>query len=166
MPTRHVANELLPIGEVSRRSGIPISAIHFYETKDLVRSVRDGRNQRRFTRRELRILAFIKVAQRLGFSLEEIREAFAAIPTDRTPTKADWQKVSRAWDRSLQEKIDLATRLRAQLNLCIGCGCLSLKDCPLRNPDDELAREGPGPQLLPGAGEGGSATACQTRKGR
>jgi MerR family redox-sensitive transcriptional activator SoxR len=140
--------ELLTIGEISRRSGAAISAIHFYESKKLIHSTRDGRNQRRFSRRELRILAFIKVAQRLGFSLDEIKRAFRDLPSHRVPTKADWQKISRAWDRTLKEKIELATKARNQLNLCIGCGCLSLKDCPLRNPGDELARLGPGPRLL------------------
>ncbi|MES2505382.1 MAG: redox-sensitive transcriptional activator SoxR [Verrucomicrobiota bacterium] len=140
--------ELLTVGELSRRSGIAVSAIHFYESKRLVRSVRDERNQRRFSRRELRILGFIKVAQRLGFSLEEIKAAFQDLPPDGIPSKADWQKVSRAWEKTLEEKIQLATRMRNQLNLCIGCGCLSLKDCPLRNPGDELAQQGPGPRLL------------------
>lgn len=148
MSARDDEETLLTIGEISRRSGIAVSAIHFYESKNLIRSVRNGRNQRRFSRRELRILAFIKVAQRLGFSLEEIKAAFKGIPQDRVPSKADWQKVSRVWDRTLKEKIELATKARNQLNLCIGCGCLSLRDCPLRNPGDELARLGPGPRLL------------------
>jgi len=148
MSARDDEETLLTIGEISRRSGIAVSAIHFYESKNLIRSVRNGRNQRRFSRRELRILAFIKVAQRLGFSLEEIKAAFKDIPQDRVPSKADWQKVSRVWDRTLKEKIELATKARNQLNLCIGCGCLSLRDCPLRNPGDELARLGPGPRLL------------------
>lgn len=148
MSCRIDPEELLTVGEVSRRSGVAVSAIHFYESKRLVRSVRGGRNQRLFARRELRILAFIKVAQRLGFSLEEISTAFGELPLDREPSKSDWQKVSRAWERTLREKIELATRLRNQLNLCIGCGCLSMKDCPLRNPGDELAGQGPGPHLL------------------
>lgn len=148
MKPREPEEELLTVGEISRRSGIAVSAIHFYETKKLVHSVRDSRNQRRFSRRELRILGFIKVAQRLGFSLEEIKAAFRHLPPDRIPGKADWQKVSRAWERTLEEKIALATRMRNQLNLCIGCGCLSLKDCPLRNPGDTLADQGPGPRLL------------------
>lgn len=139
---------LLTVGEIARRSGIAVSAVHFYESKKLVRSTRDERNQRLFSRRELRILAFIKVAQRLGFTLEEIQEAFRFLPPDRVPSISDWQKVSRAWQQRLQEKIDLATKLQNQLNLCIGCGCLSLKDCPLRNPEDTLSAMGPGPRLL------------------
>lgn len=140
--------ELLSIGETSRRSGVAISAIHFYEAKKLIRSSRDSRNRRRFARRELRVLAFIKVAQRLGFSLSEISEVFRDLPPDRTPTKSDWQKVSQVWKRVLDERIELATKMRDQLNLCIGCGCLSLTDCPLRNPDDEQAQLGSGPRLL------------------
>ena len=139
---------LLSIGEVSQRSGIAVSAIHFYESKGLIRSTRNERNQRLFSRRELRVLALIKVAQDLGFTLEEIGAAFDGIPTDRVPTKRDWQKVSRALDKALKAKIELATRMREQLNQCIGCGCLSLADCPLRNPSDELAKQGPGPHLL------------------
>lgn len=139
---------LLSIGKVSERSGIAVSAIHFYESKGLIRSTRNERNQRLFARRELRVLALIKVAQDLGFTLEEIGEAFKGIPSNRVPTKRDWQKVSRTLDEALQQKIELATRMRNQLNLCIGCGCLSLDDCPLRNPDDKLAKQGPGPHLL------------------
>lgn len=139
---------LLSIGKVSERSGVAVSAIHFYESKGLIRSTRNERNQRLFSRRELRVLALIKVAQDLGFTLDEIGEAFKGIPSDRVPTKRDWQKVSRALDEALKEKIDLATRMRNQLNLCIGCGCLSLEECPLRNPDDKLAKQGPGPHLL------------------
>ncbi|QDU54281.1 redox-sensitive transcriptional activator SoxR [Aeoliella mucimassa] len=139
---------LLAIGELAQRSGIAVSAIHFYESKGLVRSTRNKRNQRLFSRRELRVLGLIKVAQDLGFTLDEIGEAFSGIPTDRVPTTRDWQRVSRALDEALQAKIELATRMRNKLNQCIGCGCLSLNDCPLRNPSDELAEKGPGPHLL------------------
>ena len=125
-----------------------MSAFHFYESKGLLRSTRNSRNQRLFSRRELRVLALIKVAQDLGFSLDEIGEVFAGIPTDRVPTKSDWLRVSQRLDAALKAKIELAQRMRKQLNQCIGCGCLSLKDCPLRNPDDKLAEKGPGPHLL------------------
>lgn len=141
-------DELLTVGEISRRSGVAISAIHFYESRQLIRCTRDAANRRRFARRELRVLSIIKVAQRLGLTLDEIRAALKDIPADRTPSKADWQKVSRVLDKVLQDRIDLATRLLDQLNLCIGCGCLSLDDCPLRNPNDEFARKGPGAHLL------------------
>src|SRR5690606_23925695 len=148
MSAREKVEALLTVGEISQRSGVAISAIHFYESRQLIRSTRDGANRRRFARRELRVLSIIKVAQRLGLTLEEVRAALKDIPSGRTPSKADWQKVSRVLDKVLQERIDLATRLRAQLNLCIGCGCLSLDDCPLRNPDDAYARQGPGAHLL------------------
>lgn len=141
-------DELLTVGEISRRSGVAISAIHFYESRQLMRCTRDAANRRRFARRELRVLSIIKVAQRLGLTLDEIRAALKDIPADRTPSKADLQKVSGVLDKVLQDRIDLATRLRDQLNLCIGCGCLSLDDCPLRNPNDEFARKGPGAHLL------------------
>lgn len=140
--------ELLTVGEIARRSGVAVSAIHFYESRSLIASVRDGRNHRLFPRGELRRIAFIKVAQRLGFSLEEIKEAFRAVPEDRIPTHADWRKVSNAWKKILNRKIELVTKLRDQLDLCIGCGCLSLKECPLRNPEDRLGRQGPGARLL------------------
>lgn len=145
--SRH-AGELLTVGEMARRSGVAVSAIHFYEEKELIVGVRDGRNHRLFPRGELRRIAFVKVAQRLGFSLEEIKDAFRAVPADRIPTKADWDKVSRAWRVILDRKIALMNKLRDQLDLCIGCGCLSMSECPLRNPDDKLARKGPGPRLL------------------
>ena len=148
MGARDEISELLTVGEISRRSGIAISAIHFYEAKALIRSTRDSANRRRFARRELRVLSIIKVAQRLGLTLEEIRHALRDIPAGRMPSKADWEKVSSVLNQVLQERIDLATRLRDQLNLCIGCGCLSLEDCPLRNPNDAYARQGPGAHLL------------------
>jgi MerR family redox-sensitive transcriptional activator SoxR len=148
MGARDKVDELLTVGEISKRSGIAISAIHFYEARQLIRSTRDSANRRRFARRELRVLSIIKVAQRLGLTLDEIAAALKDIPSGRIPSKADWQKVSRVLDKVLQERIDLATRLREQLNLCIGCGCLSLDDCPLRNPDDKYARKGPGAHLL------------------
>lgn len=138
----------LSVGELSRRSGVAVSAIHFYESKGLLRSTRSGSNHRLFSRRELRILALIKVAQRLGFSLEEIQLAFKDLPKDRVPTKSDWENISRSWKTALEEKIALAVRMNDQLNSCIGCGCLSLTDCPLRNPEDECGKSGAGPRLL------------------
>lgn len=148
MITTKKGTDLLTIGEISRRSGVSISAIHFYESKTLIKSVRNRGNHRLFSRRELRILALIKVAQRLGFSLEEIQHAFKDLPHDKIPSKRDWQKITNAWMRTLQERIELAIKVRDQLTTCIGCGCLSLKDCPLRNPDDKTAELGPGAHLL------------------
>jgi len=138
----------LAVGELARRSGIAVSAIHFYESQGLIRSWRTAGNQRRYSRHVLRRIAVIKVAQRIGVPLATIRDALRQLPSDRTPTRRDWARLSAAWERNLSERIDKLVRLRDSLNECIGCGCLSLKVCPLRNPMDALAERGPGPQLL------------------
>lgn len=138
----------LTIGEVARRSGVAVSAIRFYESVGLIKSRRTPGNHRLYPRDVLRRISVIKVAQRAGLSLEEIRRAFAELPEERTPTKEDWTKMSKAWKADLEDRIARLIRLRDQLDRCIGCGCLSISDCPLRNPDDCLAAEGPGPRLL------------------
>ena len=140
--------DLLTVGEIAKRSGVAVSAIHFYESKGLIRSVRTSGNQRRFARPELRRVAVIKVAQRAGISLTEIRDALDALPTDRNVNAKDWARLSKRWKHELDERIARLEALRDQLDDCIGCGCLSLKTCPLYNPRDELAAEGPGPRLL------------------
>jgi|SRR5680860_925002 len=138
----------LTVGEVAARSGVAVSAIHFYESKGLIKSWRNPGNQRRYPREVLRRVAVIKVAQRVGIPLVSIREALSILPEERTPTAADWRKLSATWKAELNDRIARLTQLRDQLNRCIGCGCLSLKDCPLRNPWDELSEQGPGPRLL------------------
>lgn len=138
----------LTVGEVAKRSGVAVSAIHFYESKGLIKSRRSQGNHRLYPREVLRRIAVIKVAQRTGLSLEEIHQALKALPDGRTPTKADWTRMSEAWKADLEDRIARLIRLRDQLDRCIGCGCLSISDCPLRNPDDQLAAEGPGPRLL------------------
>jgi MerR family redox-sensitive transcriptional activator SoxR len=138
----------LSVGEVARRRGVAISAVHFYETKGLLSSWRNGANQRRYPREALRRVSLIKVAQRLGIPLAAIKAALDALPKGRTPTEADWRKLSARWHADLDQRIGQLTRLRDQLTGCIGCGCLSLQSCPLRNPDDALGRLGPGPQLI------------------
>lgn len=138
----------LSVGDVARRSGLAVSALHFYEAEGLIRSHRTAGNQRRYAREVLRRVAIIKVAQRAGIPLKTIREAFRALPQERTPTVADWTRLSSAWKQELERRIDRLTRLRDHLNGCIGCGCLSVRDCPLHNPLDRLAEEGPGPRLL------------------
>ena len=140
--------EYLSVGEISKRSGVTVSAIHFYETKGLLRSHRNKGNQRRFHRRELRVLSYIKVAQTIGLSLEEIKQAFKAIEKKERPSESDWKKLGKVWDTVLTEKLILIKKVKSQLGQCIGCGCLSLKDCPLRNPEDELSKKGSGPLLL------------------
>ncbi len=142
----------LSVGELAKRSGVAVSAIHFYETKGLLRSWRNSANQRRYPREALRRVSLVKVAQRLGIPLASIKAALDSLPKGRTPTDQDWRKLSARWHADLDDRITKLTRLRDQLTGCIGCGCLSMKQCPLRNPSDELAAQGPGPQLIePGA---------------
>lgn len=138
----------LSVGELAARSGVAVSALHFYESKGLIRSMRTPGNQRRYPREVLRVVAIIKVAQRLGIALASVREALASLPQGRTPTAADWRRLSAGWKAELDERIARLTRLRSELDRCIGCGCLSMADCWLRNPGDRLAERGPGPQLL------------------
>nr|WP_163502650.1 redox-sensitive transcriptional activator SoxR [Halomonas socia] len=145
--SRSIPREL-SVGEVAARSGVAVSAIHFYEAKGLIASRRNAGNQRRFTRDVLRRVAIIKVAQRTGLSLQEIRQAFATLPEHRAPSAADWQRLSANWRETLDERIRCLTQLRDQLDHCIGCGCLSMDDCPLRNPRDTLAEQGAGARLL------------------
>lgn len=138
---------MLTVGEVAQRSGLAVSALHFYEAKGLIASTRSDGNQRRYPRAVLRRLAVIRVAQRMGLPLALISDAMSKLPEGRAPTVADWRRLSAAWRRDLDERIETLTRLRDQLDGCIGCGCLSLKACPLRNPEDALAGDGPGPHF-------------------
>jgi MerR family redox-sensitive transcriptional activator SoxR len=138
------------IGEVARRTGVAASALRFYERRQLIASVRTDGGQRRYRRDVLRRIAFIRVAQRVGLSLEEIGDALALLPEHRTPDAAEWQRVSRSWRERLDERISLLHALRDDLTSCIGCGCLSLKTCALYNPDDGAARLGSGPRYLLG----------------
>ena len=140
----------LTIGELAERSGIATSAIRYYEDRGLVRSRRTPGNQRRYERAMLRRLAFIRTAQRVGLSLEEIEAALATLPSNRTPTKADWTRLSRGWRPRLDAQIAQLERLRDTLDQCIGCGCLSLQRCNLSNHGDVVAARGPGPVLLEG----------------
>jgi MerR family redox-sensitive transcriptional activator SoxR len=140
--------DLLTIGEFSARSGVAPSALRFYERLGLIRSTRTGGNQRRYLRSELRRVAFIRISAQVGVPLEEIKQALAELPAERTPTKADWAKLSSSWRGRLDEQIALMQRLRDTLTGCIGCGCLSLRSCGLHNFADKLAVEGPGPVKL------------------
>jgi MerR family transcriptional regulator, redox-sensitive transcriptional activator SoxR len=145
-----VAN--LTIGELSARSGVAPSALRYYEDQGLIQSERTSGNQRRYRRMALRRVAFIRSAQRVGLTLDEIAEALATLPEGRTPTKADWSRLSREWRPRIDAQIERLERLRAKLDGCIGCGCLSLRTCSLNNPDDEVAARGPGAVFLqPGA---------------
>jgi MerR family redox-sensitive transcriptional activator SoxR len=143
----------LTIGQLAQRSGVATSAIRFYESQGLLASTRTAGNQRRYPRAALRRLGFIRAAQRVGLSLEEIRDALATLPDGRTPTKRDWERLSRHWRGRLEEQIERLERLRDRLDGCIGCGCLSLRSCALNNPGDVRAAEGPGAVVLePGDG--------------
>ena len=138
----------LTVGELAARSGVAVSALHFYERRGLISSVRTTGNQRRYPRATLRRVATIRVAVRLGISLATIADALATLPADRTPTHADWTRLSKAWRDHLDDRIDQLHRLRDDLDGCIGCGCLSLDRCNLFNPDDHLAQHGPGARTL------------------
>jgi MerR family redox-sensitive transcriptional activator SoxR len=144
------SGDLIAIGEVSRRSGLAASAIRFYEEIGLVSSERTAGGHRVYRRHVLRRLGVVRIAQRLGLSLDEIREALEVLPSDRAPTKAEWARMSRAWRRRLDERIATLQALRDELGSCIGCGCLSLQRCKLYNPDDAAAARGAGARYLLG----------------
>ncbi len=144
----------MSVGQVAERSGVAISTLHFYEEEGLIESWRNGGNHRRYSRDVLRRIAVIRVAQRAGVPLKEIAEALKSLPQKRTPTAKDWARLSARWKAELDTRIEVLTRLRDELTGCIGCGCLSLKACPLRNPGDQLASAGSGPLLLCAADEG------------
>jgi MerR family transcriptional regulator, redox-sensitive transcriptional activator SoxR len=140
--------ELLTIGEVAERSGLAGSAIRFYERKGLVQAQRTDGGQRRFRRDVLRRIAFIRIAQRVGLTLEEITAALAVLPADRAPTRQDWKRLTAGWRARIDERIALLEALQGGLSTCIGCGCLSLRTCALANPGDVASSLGPGPQYL------------------
>ncbi|WP_421990904.1 redox-sensitive transcriptional activator SoxR [Roseococcus sp.] len=148
MPARSEVKLQLSVGEVARRSGVAVSTIHFYEAKGLIAGERNAGNQRRYPREVLRRIAIIKVAQRAGIPLAAIQEALSEVPAGRTPTLDDWHRLSSRWKAMLEGRIADLTQLRDQLESCIGCGCLSLQECPLRNPADALGQAGQGAVLL------------------
>jgi MerR family redox-sensitive transcriptional activator SoxR len=147
--------ESLSIGQVADRSGISHTALRFYEDCGLITAERTPGNQRKYPRGVLRRLAFIRTAQRVGLSLEQIRDALDTLPDGRSPTKADWARLSQSWRTELDARIDALQRLRDRLTSCIGCGCLSLRSCGLHNSDDAMAVLGPGAPRLRAVGEGG-----------
>jgi MerR family redox-sensitive transcriptional activator SoxR len=138
----------LSVGQVAARSGIAVSAIHFYERKGLIKGSRTVGNQRRYPRVVLRRVAVIKAAQRVGLPLSVIRDALDSLPKGRTPAARDWARLSARWREDLDDRIERLKKLRNELTNCIGCGCLSLDSCPLYNPGDRLSNEGSGPRLL------------------
>lgn len=140
--------ELLSIGVVAERTGVAHSALRFYEAEGLIHSTRSDGGQRRYRREIVRRVSFIRVAQQVGLTLDEIRDALGSLPDNRTPTQKDWERLSMSWRPRIDEQIAMLERLRDRLHGCIGCGCLSLKVCRLLNPDDEAAQRGPGPRYI------------------
>jgi MerR family redox-sensitive transcriptional activator SoxR len=138
----------LSIGALSERTGVATSALRFYEAEGLIHATRSPGGQRRFTRETLRRVSFVRVAQQVGLSLDEIRTALASLPENRTPTEKDWERLSRSWRPRIDGQIRMLERLRDRLDGCIGCGCLSLRHCRLLNPGDEVAERGPGPRYV------------------
>jgi redox-sensitive transcriptional activator SoxR len=139
---------LISIGEVAERTGLAVSAIRYYEAEGLISARRSGGGRRLFLRSDIRRLSFIMIAQKLGFTLEEIRRELDSLPLERTPTKADWTRIAESFRVRLDQRIGMLMRLRDNLDGCIGCGCLSLDHCGLYNPDDQLARRGAGPRIV------------------
>jgi MerR family redox-sensitive transcriptional activator SoxR len=138
----------LTVGQVAARSGVSVSALHFYEAEGLIESRRTPGNQRRYSRDVLRRVAFIRASQGVGIPLRQIKAALQLLPDGRTPTRRDWERLSTAWRGDLDERISRLMQLRDKLTGCIGCGCLSLGLCALMNPDDIVGREGTGPRYL------------------
>lgn len=155
------AAAVLSVGELAKRGGVAVSALHYYEARGLIQSQRSAGNQRRYAKAMLRRVAFIRAAQQLGLGLVEIAEVLQQLPEQRTPNKADWARLSAHWRAQLDARISALQDLRDRLDGCIGCGCLSLKSCALYNPDDRCAKSGTGAQrLLVSAGVSLRAQAC------
>lgn len=150
MQNRLLEKRGLPIGQVADRTGLAQSAIRFYETENLVTPFRNAGGQRRYDRADIRRLSFVMIAQGLGFSISQIRDVLKDLPENRTPTKADWARISKAFRQDLDERISQMETLRDSLDGCIGCGCLSLSTCRLYNPKDRARQKGAGPRYLMG----------------
>lgn len=143
-----MAEAVLSVGQLAKRCGVKVSTLHFYEDKGLIHSTRNAGNQRRFKKEMLRRVSLVKAAQKMGISLNDIRQALDTLPENRTPTQSDWQKMASRWQGELNDRIAYLERLRDYLTGCIGCGCLSMKNCPIYNAEDKLAAEGNGPVIL------------------
>ncbi len=153
MTKKFVAKQELSVGEVAERTGLAVSAIHFYESKELISSRRNNGNHRRYARGVLRKLAVIKVAQRAGIPLVEIKQHMSTLSNDKTITAKDWDVLAQHWRADLDERIERLTRMRDMLGYCIGCGCLSVGDCELMNAEDKLAKKAEGAYFLDPANE-------------
>ena len=143
-------DRFITIGQLAKRTGTAVSAIRFYEDKGLLRSLRTSGNQRRFLRSDIRRVSFVLIAQKLGLALAEIEAQLASLPQGRAPTLSDWQQVSRRMRFEIDQRINLLSRTRNQLDQCIGCGCLSLQKCQLYNKDDRQGAKGSGPRAILG----------------
>ncbi len=148
--SKSAAVRLLSIGKLAERTGLSVTAIRFYEAEGLVTAQRNASGQRRFQRGDIRRLSFVKICQGLGFPLARIRQVLSNLPDGRTPTKRDWEKLSREFAIEIDGRIEALNQLRDTLTGCIGCGCLSLAKCRLSNPEDKAAMQGPGPRYLLG----------------
>ncbi|MBS3182258.1 redox-sensitive transcriptional activator SoxR [Leucobacter manosquensis] len=148
-PVTRAPTDLLSVGEVAARTGVAVSALHFYEREGLISSVRTAGNQRRYARHVLRRIAIIRVAARMGVPLAEVAEELASLPADRMPSRRDWERISEHWRGKLEARRLEIERMERELTGCIGCGCLSLGTCRVFNPGDALSVDGPGPRLLP-----------------
>jgi MerR family redox-sensitive transcriptional activator SoxR len=140
----------ISIGQLAKRTGLSVSAIRYYEEQGLVAPERNAGGQRRYLRSDIRRLSFVLIAQQFGFTLEAVRHELERLPNTRTPTKRDWERIGKVFGKALDQKIDALQQLRARLNGCIGCGCLSLEACKLYNPADRAGRLGAGPRYLMG----------------
>ncbi len=138
----------LSVGELADRSGVSVSALHFFERQGLLQSSRTSGNQRRYRRDTLRRVALIRIAQRVGIPLKDVAAVLAVLPGNRTPNRKDWARLSSCWHAELDERIRILAQVRDELTGCIGCGCMSLSVCPLVNPNDELGEQGPGPRRV------------------
>ncbi|MBP2169367.1 MerR family redox-sensitive transcriptional activator SoxR [Erwinia toletana] len=145
---RNSQKTVLTPGDVAKRCGVAVSALHFYESKGLISSTRNAGNQRRYNRDVLRRVAIIKIAQRIGIPLATVGDSLGNAPADKRISVKAWAEMTQQWRSELDKRIETLTRLRDQLDGCIGCGCLSMRDCPLRNPDDRLSLQGTGAILL------------------
>ena len=143
-----MAEAALSVGQVAKRCGVKVSTLHFYEDKGLIHSTRNAGNQRRYRKDVLRRVSLIKAAQKMGITLEEVRQALEKLPDNRTPNQKDWQKLASAWKKELNVRIAYLEKMRDYMTGCIGCGCLSMTRCPIYNADDKLATEGNGPVIL------------------
>lgn len=148
MQNKPLSQRGLTIGQVAQRTGLAVSAIRFYEEKGVVFPLRDSSGQRRFARSDLRRLSFAMIAQKLGLRLSDIAREMGSLPQTKAPSKADWSRISTSMRDDLQARIDQLTKLRDNLDGCIGCGCLSLEACALYNPEDHVAAKGAGPRLV------------------